>query len=874
MISQSSPTDIAIVGMSALFPGCKNLCTYWENILNKADNVHDAPDEWTGPYSDLNSTEGGTLYTRKGGFLGELAEFNPIEFGIMPNSVDAGDPDHFLSLKVARDALQDAGYIDRPFNREKTGIILGRGTYTNRGGVGGVQRGIILDQTLDLLRQLNPGLDRDTLINIRKELESSLPPFSADCIPGMVPNLLTGRIANRLDLMGPNYIVDAACASSLIAIELAIKELLDGRCDMMLAGGVQASTPPQLFMMFCQLDALSHSNIRPFDKSADGTLLAEGLGILVLKRLTDAEQDGNRIYAVLKGLGSSSDGKALGLLAPRLEGQVLALQRVYGDNGIGSDTVALVEAHGTGMRLGDQTEMQSLTSVFGQRKGQIPGCALGSVKSMIGHCIPAAGVASIIKTALALYHKVLPPTLCDRVNPALEIEKTPFYINTEARPWIHGNRAVPRRAGVNAFGFGGINAHALLEEYTGPQTLDAKLLHKQWPTELLIFSGDGHSALIALVNNVQRILQADVNTSLANLAYTLSGLELGTHRLAIIASDVPDLQTKLHLAIEKLTNHASSTPVSPTVPIYYTDPNLTAEPGKTAFLFPGEGTQYPNMLADLCLHFPKVRAWFDTLDEDFPYKSEYLPSSLIFPPPTCTTDEERNFITSQLFSMKVASAVSLVANLALYELLSDLGIKCDVMVGHSAGEHAALTASGTVRPMERGQLLKKLRHLNQIYSDLEAQNSIPKGALLSVGAIDPASLKQLVDDSSGRLHLAMDNCRNQAVLFGSEEDIDSAISRLKEAGGICTRLPFDRAYHTPLFEGVEAAYRPYYDDLDVGPGHTRLYSCVTCEAFPAQPEAIRDLAVKFLSNRVRFRETIEKLYDDEGIRTFITVGQW
>ncbi len=869
MISQSSPTDIAIVGMSALFPGCKDLSTYWQNILNNVDNVHDAPDDWVSPYFNLNSNASDRLYTRKGGFLRDLAQFDPIEFGIIPNSVKAGDPDHFLALKLAKDALRDAGYSDRPFNREKTGIILGRGNHMNRGGVAAVQQSIILDQTLELLRQFCPEMDADTLSNIGKELQASLPPYSSDSLLGIVPNLLTGRIANRLNLMGTNYIVDAACASSLIAVEQAVKELVDGRCDMMLAGGVQASTPAQIFMMFCQLNALSRNKIRPFDVNADGTLLAEGLGILVLKRLRDAQQDGDRIYAVLKALGSSSDGKALGLLAPRLEGQVLALQRVYTDNGIDSNTVELIEAHGTGMPLGDKTEIQSLTRVFGQRQGKIPRCALGSVKSMLGHCIPAAGIAGMIKAALALYHKILPPTLCDRVNPALEIEKTPFYINTQARPWIHGNRAVPRRAGVNAFGFGGINAHALLEEYTLDR--DPKLLHKQWSTELLIFTADERQNLIALVQKVQRILSADVNISLANLAYTLSNLPFGTHRLAIVAQDVSDLQTKLQLAQEKLTNPQCTQLQIPTG-IYYTDPNLTAERGKTAFLFPGEGSQYPNMLAELCLHFPTVRKCFDILDEHFPDKSEYLPSSLIFPPPTCTTEDERHLLTTQLYSMKVAPGVLFSINLALYELLSDLGIECDVMVGHSSGEQAALAAAGILRPIERERLLKRLEYLNSVYSDLERQDKIPRGVLLSVGGIAPALIKQLVDNSFGRLHLAMDNCPNQAVLFGSEDDIDAVVTQLKAAGGICTRLPFDRAYHTSLFAGVEKAIRPYYDGLDVGEGHTPVYSCVTCEAFPSETEAISDLTVKSMSSPVRFRETIEKLYDYEQVRTFITVG--
>ena len=862
-------TDIAIVGMSALFPGAKDLRTYWQNILNKVDAVHEASDQWAKPYFDPNSQENDRIYTRKGGFLGELAEFNPIEFGIMPNAVDGGEPDQYLALKLARDALKDAGYDKRSFNRQKAGIILGRGTYINRGYTNLLQHGMIVDQTLDLLRQVSPNLDEDTLSNIRKQLKDALPPFNPEMSPGLVPNVVSGRIANRLDLMGPNYIVDAACASSLVSIELAIRELWSGRCDMVLAGGIHASTPPQIYMIFCGLAALSRSNLRSFDAAADGTLLGEGLGIVVLKRLADAERDGDRIYAVIKGVGSSSDGKALGLLAPRLEGEVLALQRVYEENGIDPHTVSLVEAHGTGIPLGDKTEIQSLTHVFGKRNGLFPQCGLGSVKSMIGHCIPASGVASIIKMSLALYHKVLPPTLCDRVNPDLEIEKTPFYINTETRPWIHGNSQIPRRAGVNAFGFGGVNAHAVLEEYNPPQRQAASLLHHQWTTELLIFSGDERSAVVALIQNVQQILQVNPQISLADLAYTLSTQAIGTHRLAIIAKDVLDLEKKLNQALEKLQD-TKRQKLQTRNGIYYAEIDPTAELGKTAFIFPGEGGQYANMLADLCLHFPKVRAWFDFLDETFADR-EHPPSRFIFPAPTSLTDEERRLATEQAFTMDVASEIVFTASMALHELLKDFGIQADVMVGHSTGENTALIASGTVRLSDKRELMEKIRLLNRIYRDLEAANSIPKGALLAVGAIKPSELQQLIEDYQGHLHLAMDNCPNQAVLFGSESDIEAASVQLQAAGGICTRLPFDRAYHTSLFEDVAIAFREFYDALDVGTGDTCLYSCAIAAPFPEQPESIRSLAAKQWFSRVRFRQTVEQLHQ-EGVTTFIEVG--
>ncbi len=270
--------------------------------------------------------------------------------------------------------------------------------------------------------------------------------------------------------MGPAYTVDAACASSLVALRHACDDLITGECDLVLAGGAQVWMPLATLNLFCRLGALSRTErLAAFDESADGTLLGEGIGMVVLKRLEDAVADGDRIYAVVRGVGISSDGRGMGVMAPRIEGEELALRRAYERAGVDPHSVGLVEAHGTGTPVGDVTEVQALTRVFGARGGELlPRTALGSVKSMISHTIPAAGVAGVIKTALALHHKVLPPTLnVTTPNPKLEIEKTPFYLNTETRPWIHGGSA-PRRAGVNAFGFGGINAHAVLEEFTGP----------------------------------------------------------------------------------------------------------------------------------------------------------------------------------------------------------------------------------------------------------------------------------------------------------------------------------------------------------------------------------------------------------------------
>jgi acyl transferase domain-containing protein len=872
MKTPTPPIDIAIIGMSALFPRAKGLQAYWQNILNKVKAIEEAPDAWAKPYFDPNSQENDRLYTRKGGFLGDLAEFNPLEFGIMPNSVDGGEPDHFLALKLCWEALKDANYLERPFNREKTGIIIGRGTYINRGYNTLLQHGQIVDQTLNVIQQLLPELETETLSEVRQQLKATLPPFTAEMAPGLVPNVITGRIANRLDLKGPNYIVDAACASSLISIDLAIKELQSGRCDMVLAGGVHASTPPQINMIFCQLGALSRGDLSPFGQSAEGTLLGEGLGILVLKRLEDAEKEGDRIYAVVKGVGISSDGKALGLLAPRLEGELVALDRAYAASGVDPQTLGLIEAHGTGIPLGDKTEIQSLTHQFGQYDGILPQCAIGSVKSMIGHCIPAAGAASLIKTVLALYHKILPPTLCDQINPDLEIDKTPFYLNTEARPWIHGRSDSPRRAGINAFGFGGINAHVVVEEYVKPSAQPSRQLHSQWTSELLVFAAESQQALVAKIQRVERFLLTHPQTSLAELAQTLDAEgQAGEIRLVIVAKDLADAQAKLKRSLEQLASNQRNKWQTRNG-IYYAQNGNLAAAEKTALIFPGEGSQYANMLADLCLYFPQVRAWFDFLDATFGDQRQVPPSTFIFPPPDLSLNEgQRRLAQEELFNMDLASETVFTANMALHELLQQFGVKAAAIVGHSTGENAALIASQTLKLENREQLGAAMRHLNQIYRDLVAQDKIAKGALLTVGACDRQVLQQLLDQFAGRLYLAMNNCPNQAILFGSPSDIEEVMAIIQQQGGICARLPFDRAYHTPLFTEVSQAFRAFYDSLEVGAGETPLYSCLTAQAFADDPETIRALAANQWSNEVKFWETIETLYQ-EGIRTFIEVG--
>ncbi|MCB0037160.1 MAG: hypothetical protein KDE51_24180, partial [Anaerolineales bacterium] len=454
MKSALQKTPIAIIGLAGIFPQAKNLQEYWDNIVKEVDSITEVPpSRWEiDDYYDPDPTVPDKTYCKRGGFIPDI-DFNPMEFGLPPNILEVTDVSQLLSLVVAKQAMKDAGYGDGvEFNRAKTGVVL---------GVGGGQKLItpltsrlqypIWDRVLE-----SSGVAEADRSAIIEKMKKAYIRWEENSFPGMLGNVISGRVANRLDLGGMNCVVDAACAASLAAIKMAVTELTDYRADKMITGGVDTDNSIFMYMSFSKTPAFSKNNdIRPFDTNADGMMIGEGIGMLVLKRLEDAERDNDRIYAVIKGIGTSSDGRYKSIYAPRASGQSLAVQRAYEDAGFSPATVGLVEAHGTGTPAGDPTEFEGLNEVFAHHNPNKQHIALGSVKSQIGHTKAAAGAASLVKVALALHHKVLPPTLnVEAPNPKMDIENTPFYLNTHTRPWLPPQNGLPRRAGVSAFGFG------------------------------------------------------------------------------------------------------------------------------------------------------------------------------------------------------------------------------------------------------------------------------------------------------------------------------------------------------------------------------------------------------------------------------------
>ncbi|MGH3916817.1 MAG: beta-ketoacyl synthase N-terminal-like domain-containing protein, partial [Pseudonocardiaceae bacterium] len=676
------PCDIAIIGMSCLLPKAPDLDTYWQNILGKVDAITEVPaDRWDWRrYFDPDPSAPDKVYSKWGGFLDKIP-FDPVSYGMPPNTLSSIEPLHMLALEVVRTALDDAGYLDRPFARRQTGVVFGIGGVGDHGTGYGVRASL-------------PALFGE----VAPEILDTLPTWTEDSFPGILLNVTAGRIANRFDLGGVNYTVDAACAASLAAVYVAVGELTDGTAEMMIVGGADTTQTPFGYTCFSKTHALSpRGRCRPLDAGADGIVISEGLGVLVLKRLADAERDGDRVYAVIKGIGGSSDGRDRSLTAPRPEGQALALERAYAKAGFSAATVGLIEAHGTGTAAGDRAEIATLNQVFDAAGAPARRCAVGSVKSMIGHTKGTAGVAGLIKVALGLHHKVLPPTLgVEQPNPAVGLDDSPFYVNSERRPWLQAPTAPPRRAGVSAFGFGGTNFHIALEEYTGDYLLgpaDAPV--QSWPSELFVWSAGSREELRSRVAKLdQALAAAPVAAPLRELARAVwvqhrPGLAV---RLAIVATSIDDLRSKLATARDTLATPNAQ--VWNRGGIYLTTTPLAGE-GAVAFLYPGQGSQHPDMLRDLAMHFPEVRQAFELADEVLTDQVDKPLSDYIFPPPGFNPDDERARVGALRRTDRAQPALG-AAGMGLSRLLAAVGVRPDLTAGHSYGEYTALCAAGVI----------------------------------------------------------------------------------------------------------------------------------------------------------------------------------
>jgi phosphopantetheine--protein transferase-like protein len=780
----------------------------------RLDPAYHDPEGWRSPAADR-------IYAWRGGFVDNLAVFDPLRFGMMPMAVPHTEPDQLMALQIAVAAIEDAGGTARLPDRDRVGVVLGRGGYLGAGVVRLEQRVRTVRQLLAVLEQLLPGVERERLEEVRRAFTDQLGPEQPEAAIGLVPNLAASRIANRLDLRGPAYTVDAACASSLIAVDHAVRDLSSGRCDLMLAGGVHHCHDITLWSGFSQLRALSPSEcIRPFSRHADGVLIGEGTGVVVLKRLDDALQDGDRVYAVVRGTGVAGDGRATTLMAPQSGGQILAIRQAWHAAGLDPQVpgaVGLIEAHGTGTPAGDYAELTTLREVFGDdpAAGVI---SLGSVKSMIGHAMPAAGVAGLIKAAFAVYHAVLPPTLhAEEPHPAVADSR--LHLVGSAVPWDGDS---PRRAGVNAFGFGGINAHVVLEQ--APIESGSAVLPTPRAPQALTYSGPARRRILRLA--------ADSTTELARLLDTSDELPIsGTHRepvgrcrLAVLDPDPHRLELARKVVLR-------GTPWRGRNDIWFTAAPLLADPShQLAFVFPGIETAFDPWMNDIAEHF------------GLPCPSRPVDGSL----------EEQAVGVARL-------------GFLLHTALAELGIRPDVLAGHSVGEWTAMGAAETTPPESIDAFLTDLASQDHDLPDVVF-------AALSCGAERAlAAMADLPAVDRSRVALSHDNCPHQSIVCGAEQVVERLLLQLAELQVMGQILPFRSGFHTPLLRPYLAPMTAVVNALDLHPPKLPIWSATTASRYPTGLPELRELIVRHLVEPVRFGPMVESMYCS-GVRIFVQMG--
>jgi acyl transferase domain-containing protein/NAD(P)H-dependent flavin oxidoreductase YrpB (nitropropane dioxygenase family)/NAD(P)-dependent dehydrogenase (short-subunit alcohol dehydrogenase family) len=841
------PSDVAIVGMGCLLPKARDVAEYWSNILAKVDAITEVPEDrwdWHRLF-DPDPAARDRISSRWGGFLDDVV-FDPTSYGMPPASLPSIEPLQLLTLEVVRSALADAGYLDESSDRERTSVILGAG-----GGIADLGQQYAVRSGLPLV-----------LDDVPESALERLPEWTEDSFAGILLNVAAGRVANRFDLGGVNYTVDAACASSLAAVHLGVRELEAGTSDMVVVGGCDTVQNPFGYLCFSKTHALSPTGrCRTFDEHADGIAISEGIGVLILKRLTDAERDGDRIYAVIKAVAGSSDGRARGLTAPRPEGQVLALERAYEKAGFSPAGVTLVEAHGTGTVAGDRAEIETLRTVFEAAGARRQSCAVGSVKSMIGHTKCTAGVAGLIKVALALHHKVLPPTLnVERPSTAAGFPESPFYVNSEPRPWIH-DAGQPRRAGVSAFGFGGTNFHAVLEEY--PDAVGADAVAPEWPAELLVWSAESRADLVARIDDLAQSLAAGAGPALRDLAFTLwnDARERGPLTLAIVAASVPDLREKLDAAGSALRDTAVGRVEDPRG-IYYADEPL-ARDGRVAFLFPGQGSQACDMLGELAVHFPEVRERFEAADAIL---GDAIPeglSSYMFPPPRFDPGEAQ-LRERELTRTEIAQPALGVAGVAVARLLDSLGVRPELAAGHSYGEYVALHSAGVLGEREL-YLLSRARGR----SIVEAASGRDLGTM-AVASEGAERVAEIIAPVEGAL-VANVNAPRQTVVSGTQAGVAEAVERLRAAGVQAKPIPVACAFHSPLVAEARDRLAGVLAETHFAAPRIEVFSNTTAERHANDPDSIAALLADHLVEPVRFLDEVEAMAA-AGASVFVESG--
>ncbi|MFH0825918.1 MAG: beta-ketoacyl synthase N-terminal-like domain-containing protein, partial [Pseudomonadota bacterium] len=885
METELDKEPIAIVGIGLTLPGSDSPESFWEQIIQGRSGIMQVPPERWGNrdyYYDPDPKIPDKTYSRIGGFVTELG-FDPISFRIPPSVAQKMDRTQQMAVVGTAKALADAGLKPEDLKGKRVGIIIGN-------SMGGETTDLYAAR-LNLPRAVDC-LDRcceevDVKLEAKEALMGSfksaylkgLPQITEDSLPGELANVISGRIANVFNLEGPNFTVDAACASSMAAVMNAIAALRSGSIDFAVSGGVDGAMHPSSFIKFCKVGALSPDGSRPFDEGANGFVMGEGVGIMVLKRLSDALRDGDRIYATILDVGSSSDGRGKGITAPNAAGQVRALKACFSQAGVSAKSVGLVEAHGTSTPVGDKTEVKVLDEFFKNAGSGKHSVGIGSVKSQLGHLKAAAGAAGMIKACLSLYHKTLPPTInIKNPTPAIDWNESPLYLLTEGKPWNTTN-GYPRRAGVSAFGFGGTNFHVLMQEHvpglrvvTGGKRAEeqppAVVEAPDWPT-LPDMNLDGEAWVIGgkdlenLNDKIGRIIADLKRENAVRTAAEYRG-KAGEYRVrcGFAARSADEALAKLTLIREGIKDPKKRMAFGPKG-ISLTESSGDRVRSGVAFLFPGQGSQYPYMLRDLAQRFPIVARTFREADEILTGLGLGSLTQLVFPGAKGGGKDDGD----ALKDTQVLQPMILTANTALFRLLEQLGVRPAACAGHSLGEYAACVAAGVFSFRDALEAVAvRGREMSRV-------SIADPGLMMSVPA-DARFVEEVLAEVDGYVVAANKNSPKQTVISGETDAVKQAGKLFQARGMEVVILPVSAAFHSGVVAPGREPFMKTLRKLQVNPPSTAIMSNVTGDFYPvgpAAPEKIRDLLGKQFAAPVEWVKTLRRLYND-GIRIFVECG--
>ncbi len=795
---ENNQLDIAVIGMTGRWPGAKNIQEFWQNLRNGVETISffcadELQKSGIDPaiISDPN-------YVKAAPMLDNVDLFDASFFGYSPREAEMMDPQIRIFLESAWEALENAGYNPN----------------TYEGSIG-----VYASQFVStyLFKNVNPELGKSII--------------SPDYLQSLFANdrdYLPTRISYKLNLRGPSINVQTACSSSLVAVHLARQSLLMGECDIALAGGVSIYLLKKEGYIYQEEMILSpDGHCRAFDAKARGTIFGDGVGIVVLKPLCDAIADGDCIHAVIKGSAVNNDGSLkIGYTAPSEKGQAEVVAEALGNAGVEAETISYVETHGTGTLLGDPIEISALKQAFALSTKKKGFCAIGSVKTNVGHLNTAAGITSFIKTVLSLKHKLIPPSLhFETPNPQIDFSSSPFYVNTKLTKWE--TNGTPRRAGVSSFGVGGTNAHVVLEE--APITNSSE---ESRPWQLLLLSAKTSSALNTATTNLAEYLNQHPELNLADVAYTLAvGRTAFEYRRLLVCYDLDNAALQLEMQNPKQVFSNSQKP----------------REREIVFMFPGQGAQYINMGLELYQVEPVFREQVDLCCKLLkPYLGLDL-RQIIYP----STEQEEAAI-KQLQQTEITQPALFVINYSLALLWRSWGVEPQAMIGHSIGEYVAACLAGVFSLEDALKLVAARAKLMQ---------QLPTGSMLVV----PLSEKKVQSLLGQKLSIAVINGPSMCVVSGATDAVDALQNQLLEQEVECFRLHTSHAFHSAMMEPILMPFTELVKKVKLNVPKISYVSNLTGTWIKATEATDPNYWAKHLRQTVQFHSGLQELLKKQDL---------